>query len=80
MPAADATVDLVHAASMVTLTHFIPAHRRLATTGAAAAFLFAVADPACHRPSHARPRSGSHRPPHHQGPSSAHLIERKQHP
>ena len=45
MPAADATVDLVHAASMVTLTHFIPAHRRLATTGAAAAFLFAVADP-----------------------------------
>ena len=80
MPAADATVDLVHAASMVTLTHFIPAHRRLATTGAAAAFLFAVADPACHRPSHARPRSGSHSPPHHQGPSSAHLIERKQHP
>ena len=44
VPAADATVDLVHAASMVTLAHFIPAHRRLATTSAAAAFLFAVAD------------------------------------
>ena len=44
MPAADATVDLVHAASMVTLAHFIPAHRRLATTSAAAAFLFTVAD------------------------------------
>jgi hypothetical protein len=56
MPAADATVDLVHAASMVTPTHFSPAHRRLATTGAAAPFLFAVADPACHRPSHARAR------------------------
>jgi hypothetical protein len=44
VPAADATVDLVHAASMVTLAHFIPAHRRLATTSAAAAFLFTVAD------------------------------------
>ena len=44
VPAADATVDLVHAASMVTPTHFSPAHRRLATTSAAVAFLFAIAD------------------------------------
>jgi hypothetical protein len=44
VPAADATVDLIHAASMVTLAHFIPAHRRLATTSAGAACLFAVAD------------------------------------
>ena len=74
VPAADATVDLVHAAAMVTLAHFIPAHRRLATTSAAAAFLFTVADlrATVHL---TRGPDPEHRPPHHQGLSSAHLIE-----
>jgi hypothetical protein len=44
VPAADGAVDLLHGASMVTVAHFVPARRRLATTSAAAAFLFAVAD------------------------------------
>ena len=74
VPAADATVDLVHAASMVTLAHFIPARRRLATTSAAAAFVFTVADlrATVHL---TRGPDPEHRPPHHQGLSSAHLIE-----
>jgi hypothetical protein len=44
VPTAGATVDLLHAASMLTLAHFVPELRRLADTSAAAAFLFAVAD------------------------------------
>jgi len=44
VPAADATVDLVHAASMLAVAHVVPEHRRLATTSAAVAFLFAIAD------------------------------------
>ena len=44
VPAADATVDLVHAASMLAVAHVVPEHRRLATTSAAAALLFAIAD------------------------------------
>jgi hypothetical protein len=55
VPPADATVDLVHAASMVTLAHFVPERRRLANTSAAAAFLFAVADLRATRQVRARP-------------------------
>lgn len=44
VPAVDASVDLVHAASMVVLAHLVPTHRRLATTSAVAAFLFAAGD------------------------------------
>jgi hypothetical protein len=44
VPAVDASVDLVHAASMVALTRLLPAHRRLAAGSAVAAVLFAAAD------------------------------------
>jgi hypothetical protein len=54
VPAADATVDLVHAASMLAVAHLVPEHRRLATTSAAAALLFVVAD--LRATTHVRPR------------------------
>lgn len=44
VPAADATVDVVHALSMVGLALRFPPHRRLACLSAAAALTFAAAD------------------------------------
>ena len=44
VPAADASVDVIHAASMVGLAALAPRHRRLALTSLAAAIAFAAAD------------------------------------
>lgn len=79
VPAADATVDLVHAASMVTLALFIPAHRRLATTSAAAAFLFTVVD--LRATVHLTPGPDPEPPPAvPPGPELRSSHRRKQHP
>ena len=44
VPAADATVDVVHALSMMGVAQRFPTHRRLACLSAAAALAFAAAD------------------------------------
>lgn len=44
VPEVDATVDLIHAASMLGLAVLAPAHRNLTLLSAAAAAAFAVAD------------------------------------
>jgi hypothetical protein len=56
VPAVDASVDLVHAASMIVFAHFVPAHRRLANTSAVAALLFAAGDLASVPAPKARPK------------------------
>ena len=44
VPAADATIDVVHALSMLGLALRFPKHRRLATVSAAVALIFSAAD------------------------------------
>ena len=68
VPAADATVDVVHALSMMGLAVRCPTHRRLACLSAAAALTFAAAD-LCDPPSIAGVRPSTSRitadEPHH---------------
>jgi len=57
VPAADASVDLIHAASMAGIATLAPRHRRLTTVSLGAAVVFAAADLCGGRPPRATNRS-----------------------
>ena len=60
--AADAAVDLVHAASMGPVAYLSPRHRRLATTSGVLAVLFAAGDLATSSKDRRSAPEGSERP------------------